>query len=340
MTDRLIEVTGEEDVLEGATDAWFWAAYLEDEEPKTSVFDLPEGYKLKKSERKSDNGWAARQQKDIDALAVLWEDKFADAAIECFEDELRELLAILEEAKKKSLKEKATVNWQWVGDKWEEILERAGLFWRDVFIPLVKGIIESQGERWAAEMGMRFAVRNMPAEDWLADYTLTFAQQINDTTKGAISEMLEVAMKEGWTIPKMQGYLETMFRCWMKDKVGAELDWYKDRLPPHRTEMIARTETMRASNAGTFELFKSWGVMTKGWQGTDDHRIRDSHRAAWKSYSRGGQPGFIPIDELFKVGSDELMFPLDPKGSPRETINCRCVLLPGLGIDYKRPMRE
>ena len=288
---------------------------------------------LEKSEHKD---WAYEQWKAIDALATLWESKFANVADGRFKDELRELLAVLSEAKQKSLKEKATVNWQWVGDKWKEVLQQAKDLWREAFIPLVKGVIESQGQRWSAELGMRFDVRKMPAEQWLRDYTLVFAQPINDTTSKAISIMLEQAMEEGWTIPQMQDNLETMFKQWMTGSLSKdEFQWYKDRLPAHRTEMIARTETMRASNAGTMGIFKEWGVKKKEWLGTNDLRIRESHQEAWAAYSRGGNPGPIPIDKPFHVGRDELMFPGDPDGSPGETINCRCTVLPVIEDEKK-----
>jgi uncharacterized protein with gpF-like domain len=34
------------------------------------------------------------------------------------------------------------------------------------------------------------------------------------------------------------------------------------------------------------------------------------------------------IDEPFDVGGEQLMYPGDPAGSPGNTINCRCTVLP------------
>ncbi len=70
-------------------------------------------------------------------------------------------------------------------------------------------------------------------------------QGIVDDTKAAISNMLLQAHQEGWAIPTMQQHLTTLFQQWMAGNVPAEdFEWYRQRLPPHRTENIVRTETI------------------------------------------------------------------------------------------------
>jgi uncharacterized protein with gpF-like domain len=86
--------------------------------------------------------------------------------------------------------------------------------------------------------------------------------------------------------------------------------------------MIARTETIRSSNAGSQELFGEWGVTRKEWLSTFDNRARDDHMAANEQT--------VGINEPFQVGDDWLMYPGDPAGSPEQTINCRCIVLPVL----------
>jgi len=56
---------------------------------------------------------------------------------------------------------------------------------------------------------------------------------------------------------------------------------------------------------------------------------RDEHIQADRDYNpQGGRIGPIPIDEPFIVGGERLMFPRDPAGSARNTINCRCLEVP------------
>lgn len=54
----------------------------------------------------------------------------------------------------------------------------------------------------------------------------------------------------------------------------------------------------------------------KTWQTVGDSKVRDWHVAA------NGQDR--PIEDLFAVGPDLLMYPRDPAGSAGNVINCRC----------------
>lgn len=43
------------------------------------------------------------------------------------------------------------------------------------------------------------------------------------------------------------------------------------------------------------------------------------------------------VNEDFSVGGEALAFPRDPKGSPENTINCHCVMVPEVGADALTP---
>jgi hypothetical protein len=96
-----------------------------------------------------------------------------------------------------------------------------------------------------------------------------------------------------------------------------------------RAETIIRTEVGRTfsisqqrRNVESNERLKVVGMtIYKYWQYTHDTRTREDHIQAGKDYSVSKA---IPYDEPFLVGGEELMFPLDPKGSAEQTINCRC----------------
>lgn len=260
-----------------------------------------------------------------DRTAAKWEPKFSDAAVRAFDRDMREILAIVNDAKIKAREAKASVNWTASLKSVEDYLAEAGEDnWRSTFAPVMRGVITDQGKRWAADLGMQFDVENLFAQEWFDKYTLKFAQEINGTTKDELSSIFQQAQAEGWSVPEMQKHLKTVFEQWSKGDVTAdEFEWYTSRMPAYRTEMIARTETIRSSNAGSQELYDEWGVKEHEWLSTKDDRTRPDHADA------DGQ--VQPINEPFDVGGEKLMYPGDPAGSPSNTIQCRCTVLPVIG---------
>jgi len=196
--------------------------------------------------------------------------------------------------------------------------------WRKELLPVMEAVIGAQGEHLSATFGMAFNVRNLLAEDWFKEYELTFTDPITATTEETLSKMFNRAMAEGWSIPDMEKSLDVLFTQWAYGGVTDPQDRYfaEQRLPPNRVELVARTETMRASNAGGFQLYKDWGVARKEWLATGDNRTRDSHRET------NGQR--VSIDEPFLVGKDKvpMMYPGDPGAPVREFANCRCTTVP------------
>lgn len=267
----------------------------------------------------------------MDQLAVDWEERFGDTARAQFERDKREMLVISNEYLEKALQRKQAFDWQALTDDLLDYVRgRSEDEWRDEFLPLIEGLMLEAGEEWAVALGAQFNIRNLRGEAWFDDYMLVFAQPINETTSDSIHALLAQAEAEGWTIAEMQGRLETLFQQWMDGDLTAEdFVWFEERMPPHRRELIARTETMRAGNAGAFEIGQEYGAAYKGWEDTADDRTRDSHIQAGKDYQEGGTPGLIRIDEPFVVGGHEMMYPLDSsRGAPMEEIaNCRCTSL-------------
>lgn len=86
-----------------------------------------------------------------------------------------------------------------------------------------------------------------------------------------------------------------------------------------RARVIARTEVIGASNAGSFMQAKAAGVKTKTWLSTTDARTRPAHNAV-----DGATVGF---DEPFAVGGSMMQYPHDPAGPASQVANCRCTLL-------------
>ena len=128
---------------------------------------------------------------------------------------------------------------------------------------------------------------------------------ITDTTRESIMAKIAEGVDAG----------ESIF------KIGKRIDDFKldNRLNTNRSETIARTEVIGASNVGSLEAAKSIGLpMTKDWIATRDDRTRDDHLEA------DGQ--VVDLDGKFTVGGESLECPGDPDGSAGNNINCRCTL--------------
>ena len=252
------------------------------------------------------------------------------------ERDRRTLLAILGTHKSAALRLKQTVNWKSVERDWDEYFAQfSGEQWREEFMPEIEGVIIDQGERLNVQFGIQFDVVNLFSLDWFDQYLLVFAQDILGTTKTDISQMLQQAMNNGWSIDEMSKqlnatfdrYLDPEFRIEDRRLTDEERQWFIDRQPRFRRDAIARTETLRASNAGATELYRAWGAEFKEWLATADSRTRATHLRAWANYSEGGTPGPMPMDDAFLVGGDRLQYPGDPAGSAGEVINCRCTTI-------------
>lgn len=129
----------------------------------------------------------------------------------------------------------------------------------------------------------------------------------------------------GTTLEQLQTHLaEGVAAGEGTDLIAKRVDQlYLESIIPHRSEVIARTEVISASNLGSRAGALSTGLpLRKTWIGTFDGRIRDSHRKATEQYD---DDGAIDMNQAYIVGKSQLMYPGDPSGDPSEVIQCRCV---------------
>ncbi len=222
--------------------------------------------------------------------------------------------------------------------------------WKERFRPVIMGTMTDTAEMWNTEMGISFDVRNLFVPDvledeeqffaqWFEKYMDTFSEPMLNTTRGNLHKILEQADFNGWTVDQVRKQLGLDFDRYLTEGFSVdgmrltdkEKEWFTARRPQYRRENIARTETMKAANGGTFELFKAWEVVElKEWLSTNDDRTRPTHVRAGAQYSEGGNPGPIPLDEPFVIGGQQMMYPLDGSlgAHVREIAQCRCAMAP------------
>lgn len=111
----------------------------------------------------------------------------------------------------------------------------------------------------------------------------------------------------------------------------AKIDWlvqrYAERFVKHRSEVIGRTEAMRAVNQGNEEAYRQAiadGVikaeqLRREWRTRLDGRERKTHE-----FLNGEVRGW---GETWVTENGELRYPGDPEAPAKETIQCRCAIL-------------
>jgi hypothetical protein len=267
-------------------------------------------------------GWSkeakARAWRNHDKISQKWQPTFKKLAIKAFEKQKRDILGLLHKGYRDALERKASVDWaNLIDDTLAYLQENGEEAWRELFLPAVVGIVTDQGEQWSLETGIAFNIQNLYARNWFNKYLLVFAQKVNETTRDNIAQIMARAQAEGSSIPAIQDQLDSLFERYISGTTPDDPDWqwFTDRTPAYRTELIARTETIRASAAGSMEIFRDWNVQKKEWLATmGDGRTRDTHAEA------NGQ--VVGIDEKFDIGGYPADCPGDPALPPEEAINC------------------
>jgi hypothetical protein len=282
-----------------------------------------------------------RFRRQADRLAREYESDFGEAAGEALDQDRKQVEAIINGLNREALDARASLNWLAVIEEISGYLAGPSLAnWQRHFVLPLHMLMTDRINDLSQEFGKgkislglyKFASKQdspssaeMLAREWFDEYTIQFAQPINATTEEQIRRLVEQGISEGWSVPTMQKRLKLVFEQWMSGDLAPEIfDWFAERMPEWRREMIARTETIKAMNTVSYRLYGDWGVEEHEWLSANDDRTRrepyGGHLAADGQVRRVGMP--------FDVGGEKLLYPGDPRGSPGNIINCRCVTIP------------
>ena len=135
---------------------------------------------------------------------------------------------------------------------------------------------------------------------------------ITNTTRKQIELVMIQSAKEGW------GVDETVRALRNSD------------ITKNRAELIVRTESTKAANAGKMLGAADMGVaVEKQWISATDIRTRRIPRDQYDHLHMNGKR--VPYDSGFVVPStrsiDLMMYPGDPQGSAGNVCNCRCTVV-------------
>lgn len=146
-------------------------------------------------------------------------------------------------------------------------------------------------------------------QSWVVTRTARMVQNVLDTTKDLIRNVIALGQEEGLGVSQIAQNIRKRYTDFSR----------------RRSEVIARTETVAASNFGSHEAARQTGLNPmKVWVSSRDSRVRDTHEAV--------DGTMISLDESFVVGKAELKFPGEAVNGENnsdvaaQTINCRCTL--------------
>ncbi len=126
-------------------------------------------------------------------------------------------------------------------------------------------------------------------------------KQLYGTTRAILQAVLEKGIASGESIEEMVSEVDESYQA------------------SERTQTIAETEVVAASNFGSVEAAKASDMaLNKVWMSMHDARTRPDHADADEQE--------VGMDEPFVVGGEALMYPGDPAGSAGNIINCRCTI--------------
>lgn len=147
--------------------------------------------------------------------------------------------------------------------------------------------------------------------DYLEADILSVSEDITHTTRDIILSVLQRATEEGRSLN------------WIEHELT---DISGGALTENRSRLIARTETVNASNRASFFSAAKTGLkMKKEWLSARDNRVRPDHAAITGS--------IVDMEDYFNVGGSEMLLPgakQQKNGLPtpaKEICNCRCVIL-------------
>lgn len=112
-------------------------------------------------------------------------------------------------------------------------------------------------------------------------------------------------------------------------QIQSLVDRYRDRWLKYRSQVIGRTETIRAVQGAQWELIQSYidsgqideRQVRREWITTPDDRLRDAH-AMIPVMNEGG----VGQNEPFRSPLGPIMYPGDPSAPAENTIQCRCAV--------------
>ncbi|MFO7274421.1 MAG: phage portal protein, partial [Bacillota bacterium] len=245
-------------------------------------------------------------------LADRYEQRWREWAAEEFRQEARDVLRAFSAATKgrrmKSLSDEEliqllTVLYQ-LNANWRQRIQDS------VMDLALEHVLSAAGDA-GSELDVAFDLDNEYARRFVQQYVFPFAQTLADGSVDRVRRVILAGQQEGLTVAEMRNRLLDEFDDWTVT----------------RAEMVARTETIRASNAGALMAYRYAGVQMVEWLPAGDAcpYCKALEGKRWAA----GSALFDIGDEWHPEGVERpFRITYEPVRHPPLHPHCRCTLVP------------
>ncbi len=200
----------------------------------------------------------------------------------------------------------------------KDVLDKDKVAWVTKTFPFMVNIAHDQAEGMRDLFGAMFDVESPKVREFLRSYTFKFTDKLTDVSRDQMAALFDKARVEGWSIPDIQRELGDLYAGWSES----------------RAEMIARSESIRASNAGIKEMYRMAGVTKLVWRSSGDDGRTCDFCLELDGRVVGIDENFFNLgDEMTVTGADgkpqTMHFDYEAVAHPPSHPDCRCFLVAG-----------
>lgn len=181
---------------------------------------------------------------------------------------------------------------------------------KKLFKPIMSQAVAAGGQDAYDMIGLddELDISNPRVQKFLEKRSFQFSEEITEETNSRLGKTLADGIEKGEGIPELRKRVEDLF----------------DGMKQSRSETIARSEVIRATNYGTDEAYKESGIVeSKEWLVAFDERTCP--------YCLELQGKIVDLDEDFAGKGDNvggMQVEYENVGAPPLHPNCRCTIIP------------
>ena len=179
--------------------------------------------------------------------------------------------------------------------------------------PVMMKMLSEAGLSAALDIGFDFDLSSETQQAFVREHSYKFANKVSKTTSSQVRELMLEVQKDGLSYAEITTALTDVYKGWSVARV----------------EMIARTEVIRAANAGAEQAYMAGGIQEKQWLAADD-MCDFCQEMDGKIVSVGSN--FMDYGASLTVGDDDNVQTMTANYEAIETPplhpHCRCAIVP------------